>query len=105
MFARIMAVVLTVILLLTGMLSGIGWIALREQQTETVIETLRTEAREIAYLAGQRTGSPGFPFFDRGQSPQSMYLQQKATAVYDQYGAYILVVDRNGRIMDNMNVA
>ena len=105
MFARIMAVVLTVILLLTGMLSGIGWIALREQQTETVMETLRTEAREIAYLAGQRTGSPGFPFFDRGQSTQSMYLQQKATAVYDQYGAYILVVDRNGRIMDNMNVA
>ena len=75
------------------------------QQTETVMETLRTEAREIAYLAGQRTGSPGFPFFDRGQSTQSMYLQQKATAVYDQYGAYILVVDRNGRIMDNMNVA
>ena len=105
MFARIMAVVLTVILLLTGMLSGIGWIALREQQTETVMETLRTEAREIAYLAGQRTRSPGFPFFDRGQSTQSMYLQQKATAVYDQYGAYILVVDRNGRIMDNMNVA
>lgn len=105
MFARIMAVVLTVILLLTGMLSGIGWIALREQQTETVMETLRTEAREIAYLAGQRTGSPGFPFFDRGQSTQSLYLQQKATAVYDQYGAYILVVDRNGRIMDNMNVA
>ena len=105
MFARIMAVVLTVILLLTGMLSGIGWIALREQQTETVMETLRTEAREIAYLAGQRTSSPGFPFFDRGQSTQSMYLQQKATAVYDQYGAYILVVDRNGRIMDNMNVA
>ena len=105
MFARIMAVVLTVILLLTGMLSGIGWIALREQQTQTVMETLRTEAREIAYLAGQRTGNPGFPFFDRGQSTQSMYLQQKATAVYDQYGAYILVVDRNGRIMDNMNVA
>ena len=105
MFARIMAVVLTVILLLTGMLSGIGWIALREQQTETVMETLRTEAREIAYLAGQRTGSPGFPFFDRGQSTQSLYLQQKAIAVYDQYGAYILVVDRNGRIMDNMNVA
>lgn len=105
MFARIMAVVLTVILLLTGMLSGIGWIALREQQTETVMETLRSEAREIAYLAGQKTSSPGFPFFDRGQSTQSMYLQQKATAVYDQYGAYILVVDRNGRIMDNMNVA
>jgi len=105
MFARIMAVVLTVILLLTGVMSAIGWIALRDQQTETVMETLRTEAREIAYLAGQRSSGLSFPFFDRGQSAQSMYLQQKATAVYDQYGAYILVVDRNGRMMDNMNVA
>lgn len=105
MFARIMAVVLTVILLLTGLLSGLGWVALREQQAETVMETLRTEAREIAYLAGQRTGSAGFSFFDRSQTVQSMYLQQKATAVYEQYGAYILVVDRNGRVMDNMNMA
>ena len=105
MFARIMAVVLTVILLLTGMLSGIGWMALRDQQTETVMETLRTEAREIAYLAGQRSSRSDFPFFDRGQSAQSMYLQQKATAVYEQYGAYILVVDRSGRMMDNMNMA
>ena len=105
MFARIMAVVLTVILLLTGILSGIGWMALREQQTGAVMEQLRNEAREIAYLAGQRTGSGGFSFFDRGQSTQNMYLQQKATAVYEQYGAYILVVDRKGRMMDNMNVA
>ena len=105
MFARIMVVVLTVILLLTGILSGIGWMALREQQTGTLMEQLRTEAREIAYLASQRTGNVGFPFFDRGQSTQSMYLQQKATAVYEQYGAYILVVDRKGRMMDNMNVA
>ena len=106
MFARIMAVVLTVILLLTGVMSAIGWMALREQQTETVMETLRSEAREIAYLAGQRSSiSSGFPFFDRDQSVQSLYLQQKATAVYEQYGAYILVVDRNGRMMDNMNVA
>ncbi len=105
MFARIMAVVLTVILLLTGVLSIIGWIALREQQTETVMEQLRAEAREIAYLAGQRSSSIGLSFFDRNQSNQNMYLQWKATEVYEEYGAYILVVNRNGRMMDNMNVA
>ena len=33
------------------------------------------------------------------------YLQWKAQAEYEDYGAYILIVDRNGRIMDNMQTA
>ena len=103
MFARIMAVVLTVILLLTAVLSGIGWATLRDQQTETVMETLRTEAREIAYLAAQKRTSLGI--FDRRDSSQQQYIQWKATEIYNKYGAYILVVDRTGRMMDNMNVA
>ena len=103
MFARIMAVVLTVIVLLTAVLSGIGWVTLRDQQTEAVMETLRSEAREIAYLAAQRRTS--LSFFDRTDTGQQQYIQWKATEIYDEYGAYILVVDRSGRMMDNMNVA
>ena len=102
MFARIMAVVLTVILLLTAVLSGIGWLALQNQQTEGVMEPLRTEAREIAYLAAQRRSSIGY--FGSSQLGQQQYIQWKATEVYEEYGAYILVVDRTGRMMDNMNV-
>lgn len=102
MFARIMAVVLTVILLLTAVLSGIGWMTLREQQTETVMETLRAEAREIAYLAAQRRSIPDF--FGSSQ-PEQEYIHWKASEVYEEYGAYILVVDRTGRMMDNMNMA
>ena len=104
MFTRIMAVVLTVILLLTSTLSAIGWMALRDQQTGTIMETLRTEAREIAYLASQARSSVGLSFFSHSQTNQSMYLQWKANEVYADYGAYILVVDRAGRVMDNMNV-
>ena len=103
MFARIMAVVLTVILLLTAVLSGIGWVTLRDQQTVAVMETLRSEAREIAYLAAQRRTS--LSFFDRTDASQQQYIQWKANEIYDEYGAYILVVDRTGRMMDNMNVA
>ena len=88
MFARIMAVVLTVILLLTAVLSGIGWIALQNQQTQTVMETLRTEAREIAYLAAQRRTS--LSFFDRADTSQQQYIRWKAAEIYDEYGAYIL---------------
>ena len=106
MFTRIMAVVLTVILLLTGMLSAIGWITMREQQTGALMDRLRSEAREIAYMAGQENAVPEFPFaVDRGQMPFNPLLQQKAATVYEQYGAYILVVDRSGRMMDNMNMA
>lgn len=102
MFARIMAVVLTVILLLTAGLSGIGWVTLKNQQTETVMEKLRTEAREISYLAAQRRPVPGI--FGSGQ-PDQEYIHWKANEIYEQYGAYILVVDRVGRMMDNMNLA
>ena len=109
MFARIMAVVLTVILLLTGTLSGIGWIALRNQQTEAVLETLRHEAREIAWLAAQqgRSGSVwGYGRFGVQQTDfPEVYLQRRAKAIFEEYGAYILVVDRYGRIMDNKNTA
>ena len=102
MFARIMAVVLTVILLLTAVLSGIGWVTLKNQQTETVMETLRTEAREIAYLAAQRRSVTGFW---GGNQPDQQYIHWKANEVYEEYGAYILVVDRTGRMMDYMNMA
>lgn len=113
MFARIMAVVLAVILLLTGVLSAVGWVALKNQQTEAVMEALRKEAREIAYLAAQQeqSGSSwGFGRFGFGSAFQDTdlaqaYLQRKARSVYEEYGAYILVVDRNGRIMDNKNTA
>ena len=104
MFARIMAVVLTVIMLLTGVLSAIGWVTLQNQQTQAVMEKLRNEAREIAYLAAQRQSGSGMGFFFRQDSPQLAYIQWKSNAVYEDYGAYILVVDRNGRMMDNMNV-
>ena len=83
MFARIMAVVLTVILLLTGVLSAIGWVTLRDQQTQGVMEKLRTEAREIAYLAAQRQSSGGLGIFFRQDSPQQEYIQWKSNEVYD----------------------
>ncbi len=105
MFGRIMSIVLTVILLLTLVISGVGAVALRDQQTAQTMETLRTEAREIAYLAAQRReSSMADMLFGGGTDRSNQYLQWKATQVYEQYGAYILVVDRSGRMMHNMNL-
>lgn len=116
MFARIMAVMLTVVLLLTGVLSCIGWLALKNRQAETVMEELRGEAREIAYLAARQSSgaeqywqSGPYGLYSRKNTyPEDQaqaYLQWKARRVFDRYGAYIMVVDRNGRVMDNKSAA
>lgn len=57
MFARIMAVVLTVILVLTLAFAAVAAVTLRNQQINGKLETLTRQAREIAYLASQNEAS------------------------------------------------
>ena len=104
MFTRIMAVVLAVILLLTAVLTGLGVMTLRARQIDARLEELRKEAREIAYLASQSSGSAIGSFFGQ-DSDMLRYLSWKAAQVYDDFGAYILVVDRAGRVRDNIRSA
>ena len=73
MFKRIMAVVLSVILLLTTLLSLIGWVALQRQETQNIMEALRKEAREIAWLASQ---SRTYSYFDAYGSDMEQALQR-----------------------------
>lgn len=111
MFGRVMAVVVAVIVLLTSVLSGLGLYTLTTRQTAIRQENLRTEAREIAYLAslysgGSSTYSLGTSLFT-GSAQNAValkHLRWKATQVYEEYGAYIAIVDRSGQIMDNMAV-
>ena len=104
MFTRIMAVVLAAILLLTAVLTGLGVMTLRSRQIDTRLEELRKEAREIAWLAAQSSGSAiGYLF---GQDDAMLqYLSWKASEVYEDFGAYMLVVDRAGRRYDNVRSA
>lgn len=105
MFKRIFSLFMAVILLVTVVLAGICWMTLRDHQINARLEELKKEAREIAYLAGQSTASSmGSYLLGNGQS-WLKYLNWKATSVYDDFGAYILVVDRLGRSMDNMKTA
>lgn len=104
MFSRIMGMVIAVILLVTVGLSGISYLRLRSQQITNRLDALMKEAREIAYLAAQNTASSVGILF--GQSDSTMdYIRWKSEEVYKDYGAYILVVDRRGRVMDNMRAA
>lgn len=104
MFTRIMAVVLAAILLLTAVLTGLGVMTLRSRQIDTRLEELRKEAREIAYLASQSSGLSIGYFFGQN-SDMLKYLNWKASQVYEDFGAAILVVDRSGRVLNNIRSA
>lgn len=100
-FTRIMAVVLAVIVLLTTVFSFTGVMVLRNRQIESRLEELRKEAREIAFLASQTSVSTMGVLFGQDSSMEK-YLKWKAAEVYEEFGAYIRVVDRMGRVMDNL---
>lgn len=104
MFSRIMGMVIAVILLVTVGLSGVSYLRLRSQQISNRMDALMKEAREIAYLAAQNSASSVGILFGEDDSTMD-FIRWKSEKVYKDYGAYILVVDRRGRVMDNMRTA
>ena len=104
MFKRIMAVVMAVILMVTVSLTVVSSVTLRNQQVNSRLEALTKEAREIAYLASRMNSGGTLSYFFGGENTLSAYISWKAQQVYEEYGAYIVIVDRRGRIMDNMNL-
>ena len=104
MFARIMAVVMAIVLVLTAALSAVTMVTLRNREINARLDELKKEAREIAYLAAQNnTVSRGLLFTRTSNTDQ--YLSWKVGAVNREFGAYIVVVDRRGRVMDNIQTA
>ena len=104
MFSRIMGMVMAVILLVTIGISGMSYLTLRNQQISARLDALMQEAREIAYLAARNSASSVGILFGQNDSTMN-YIRWKSEKVYQDYGAYILVVDRRGRVMDNMRTA
>ena len=96
LFDRLLALFMVVILLVALIGGAFSMVSVRSTIVASRMESLLSQAREIAFLAS-RVGN--------NNSSTMAYLQWKANTVYDDYGAYILIVDRNGRIMDNMQSA
>ena len=102
MFKRIISLIVSVVVVITVVLAGICCSTIRNQQINSRLDELKKEAREIAYLAGQTTSiSISGHLFSTAQSWQK-YLNWKAAEVNNEFGAYILVVNRSGQVMDNM---
>ena len=103
LFTRIMAVVLLAIILLTAVLSGISFFALRSQRISARLDYLASEAEDIAYLAADYPSDSWSGMFLMQDTRE--YLNRKAQKVNDEFGAYIAVVDRWGNVMDNIRTA
>lgn len=106
MFIRIMSMVLAAIILVTGGLTLVCGIVMKNQQIDSRLAYLTGEAEEIAYLASQVYENNNI-FFARSWQQQNTareLLNRKAGKVNDEFGAYIAVVDRRGTLMDNMRV-
>lgn len=96
--------VMAAIAMVTIGISGMSYFALRNQQISARLDSLMQEAREISYLAARNSASSAGILFGQNDSTMN-YIRWKADKVHQDYGAYILVVDRRGRVMDNMRTA
>lgn len=104
MFARIMAVVLAAILLTTVLVTGVWWLTLRNRQIDARLDYLISEAEDIAYLAGNLSGSTLMETIQDRESATRTYLNRMAEKVNREFGAYIAVMDRGGNVMTNSRV-
>ncbi len=102
LFARIMAVVLSLILVLAAALGAMTYFSIRSQRISARLDYLASEASDIAYLAGDLNSSgSALSYFQNSRR----YLNRKAQKVNDEFGAYIAVVDRWGNVLDNLQTA
>ena len=104
MFDRLLALFMVVILLVALIGGAFSMLSIRSNMIDSRMDGLMIQAREIAFLASQVEDTALDDYFNL-RSESMTYLQWKAASVYQDYNAYILIVDRNGRVRDNMQSA
>ncbi len=104
MFGRMLSILLAIIVVILFIGAGFSILTIRNNAIQTRMEALTAEAREIAYLASRASDSTLTYYLGLDDADEA-YLQWKAARVYEEYGAYILIVDRSGSVKDNMSTA
>ncbi len=102
LFSKLFFILLIIILVVVLIGAGFSAYTIRNNMIQSRMEHLLLQAREIAHLVSQETDAKLNKYLDV-QSSFAKYLEWKANRVLADYGAYILIIDRNGRILDNMN--
>ncbi len=96
MFSRLFSVFLGLVLVLITIWASLSYVTIRNDRINARMEELKSQAREIAYLASQADFESWSNFGFTSSAKQ--YMQWKAQKVYDEFGALIVVMDRYGKI-------
>lgn len=96
MFTRLLTVFLVVIILCVGVLFTLAYTNLRDVRIESRMEALKAQARDMAYLASSLSNDTVSRAFGINSVTEDL-MRWKASRVYKEYNAYILLVDRSGQ--------
>lgn len=96
MFSRLLIVFLAVILACVGVISAISLINLRDSAISSRMNALKTQARDMAYLASRRSMDTLGWSLGKNTTTEE-YMRWKTNRIYQEYNAYIIVVDRSGK--------
>ena len=97
MFARLMAVVLAIVLACMLGLFGLFYVSMRDSYIDNRMNSLKTQAYEIAYLASRVRNNDIFFLGPNASSTTNTYIKWKTDQVYNEFQAYCVVVDRTGK--------
>lgn len=96
MFAKLMAVVLSIVLVCVLGLFSLFYVSMRNSYIDNRMDSLKSQAYEIAYLASRvRNNDVLFPFSPNNAT--NSYIEWKVNSVYQEFQAYSVVVDRSGK--------
>ncbi|MBQ6950471.1 MAG: HAMP domain-containing protein [Clostridia bacterium] len=95
MFSRLLLGFLAIILLCAGILFSLSFFHLRSARIESRMQALKTQAREMAYLATQLSTDTLSRAFGQASTTEKL-MKWKADRVYQDYNAYIIVYDLRG---------
>lgn len=98
MLPRLLIMFTAVILVSVLLMLTFFALSTRQAQVESRFTALKQQAYDIAFLASTSSGSTLETFFNYGFSATRQMLERKLRAVYEEYNAYALVVERNGNV-------
>jgi signal transduction histidine kinase len=96
MFARLFSVFLVLMLVLIAAIASLSYVTIRNDRINARLDELKSQAREIAYLAWQADYESWSSF--GLVSSANQYLEWKEGQLNDEFGALIVVMDRYGTI-------
>jgi len=97
-FGKLMGLFIAVILICVLLMLGVFGISARDAQIASLIQALKIQAYDIAYLASVPQPLGLSALLETDSSSTRRMMERKLRGVYQDYGAYALVVDRTGQV-------